>query len=131
MMLRIVAGLSLHSMTLASVREPMGSPEFTYDRTMSFRISRGLSSSCRVSVFAVIAIFIASGNYRVNGRVGSYPEFNREMLLKSANECASELLDGGPLGEKVRNPSHFLLQYLTVGQPCGVSQSVAITGNGH
>ena len=89
MMLRIVAGLSLHSMTFASVRDPTGSPEFTYDRTMSFRISRGLSSSARASVFAVIATFIASGNYGVNGWVGSYLEFSREMVLKSAGKYAS------------------------------------------
>src|SRR5436190_7784855 len=131
MMLRIVAGLSLHSMSFASEREPTGSPEFTYDRTMSFRISRGLSSSCRASAFGVIATFIASGNYGVNGWVGYYLEFNREMLLKSTDECASELLHGWSFCKEFRNPRHFLLQDLAVRQTRRSRQRLPIAGNGH
>ena len=51
----MVAGLNLHSIDLARVREPMGSPEVTYARTISFRISLYRSSSGLASSFVAIA----------------------------------------------------------------------------
>src|SRR5205807_8024598 len=109
MILRIVAGLSLQFIDLASVRDPTGSPEFTYDRTINLRISRVLSSSCRASVFTLIALFIASGNDRVNGAMRSEAEFDREILLKSANEYVSKLLNRRALAEELSHAGHFTL----------------------
>jgi len=107
MILRIVAGLSFQAIDFASVRDPTGSPEFTYDRTINLRISRVLSSSWPASVFTLIALFIASGNDRVNGAMGSEAEFNSEIFLKSPNECASKLLNRRALGQKLSHARHF------------------------
>ena len=109
MILRIVAGLSFQAIDFASVRDPTGSPEFTYDRTINLKISRVLSSSCRASVLALIALFITSGNDRVNGAMGSEAEFNREILLKGANEYASKLLNRRARAEEFSHAGHFTL----------------------
>src|ERR1041385_4327495 len=106
MILRIVAGLRLHSMHLARVRDPTGSPEFTYDRTINLRISRGLSSS-PPSLLPLIAFFIASGKHGVNRTVGSGPEFHREVVLKSANQCVLQILYERPFCNKFCQTSHF------------------------
>src|SRR6267378_2957727 len=107
MILRIVEGLSFQAIDFASVREPTGSPEFTYDRTINLRISRVLSLSCRASVFTLIGFFIASGNDRVNGAMASEAEFDIKILLKSANECPSKLLNRRALGEEFSHTGHF------------------------
>jgi hypothetical protein len=105
----MVAGLSLQSIDFASVRDPTGSPEFTYDRMINFRISLGLSSSCRVSVFEFIGLFIASGNDRVNGAVASDAEFNREIFLKTLDKCTSKFLNPRPFGQELRHARHLAL----------------------
>src|SRR5947209_8410409 len=131
MILRMVAGLSFQAMDFASVRDPTGSPEFTYDRTISLRLARVLSSSCRASVFALIALFIASGNDRVNGAMGSEAEFSREIFLKSPNKCASKLFNRRALAEELSHTGHFTLQGLAIRQTGGSRQNFAIAGNRH
>lgn len=74
-MFRIVAGLSLQSIDFASVLDPTGSPELTYERMINFRISLGLSSSS-LSVLPLIAFFITSRNDGVNGALDSGAEFD-------------------------------------------------------
>src|SRR4051812_5706546 len=106
MMLRIVAGLSLQSRDLANVREPTGSPQFTYERMISFRISRGLSSR-PASAFPLIALYIASGNDWVNGWLDSQAKFDREMFFKSLNECACQIINGRPSGKEFCQPPHL------------------------
>ena len=68
MMFRIVAGLNFESMTFDKVLDPTGSPDVMYDRIISLRISRGLSSET-VSSRAPIPTF-----YSIAVRNWSSPE---------------------------------------------------------
>src|SRR5213593_2525943 len=103
MTFRMVAGLNFQSIDFASVRDPAGSPEFTYDRMISFRMSRALESSSRPSLFATIAFFYSTqamiGSMRRWGR-WVRAEFNREIFLERPDERFSKLLNRGTDGKK-------------------------------
>ena len=99
MIFRIVAGLRLEPIDLEELRDPTGSPIVIYERTISLRISRGLSSVTVSHLCDPYEAFIASQPENGIAQSNTEPELDREIRSwNRPNQRSGKLLGSGPFG---------------------------------